>query len=113
MLQQQRARALTSRARFRAARRRGYAEKKTLLVAAASMATRRAQQSGPEAAFVAPFALRVNARRRRWLLSAVSKNAAVWRAISVRRQRKLRMKKHKFKKLLRRQKNEKRRQDRL
>ena len=59
------------------------------------------------------YAARMRARRQRWMASVGERRAVIWHAISTRRQRKLRMKKHKFKKLVRRQKNEKRRQDRL
>ena len=41
------------------------------------------------------------------------RDGMVWRAISVRRQRKLKMKKHKYKKLMRRTRNLRRKQDKL
>jgi hypothetical protein len=59
------------------------------------------------------FAVRMKARRARYAASLLKGSSAIWHAISTRRQRKLKMKKHKFKKLLKRQKNEKRRLDRL
>lgn len=66
-----------------------------------------------------PFLTRMYNRRlawgksRRMILPAEGNKREVWRAISVRRQRKLKMKKHKYKKLMKRTKFLRRKLDRL
>ncbi|KAI4164358.1 MAG: hypothetical protein LQ342_002005 [Letrouitia transgressa] len=58
-----------------------------------------------------PFIDRMRIRRRAWQERMMKRNEAVWRAISVKRQRKLKMKKHKYKKLMRKTRNLRRRLD--
>ena len=60
-----------------------------------------------------PFLDRMRQRQEVWERVLREQHDRVWRAISVRRQRKLKMKKHKYKKLMRRLRNLKRKQDRL
>ena len=61
-----------------------------------------------------PFLERMRQRQEAWERSRGERPGQVtWRALSVRRQRKLKMKKHKYKKLMRRQRNLRRKQDRL
>lgn len=60
-----------------------------------------------------PFLNHMRERQRRWEESRREKaGGEAWRLISVRRQRKLKMKKHKYKKLMRRTRNLRRRLDR-
>ena len=59
-----------------------------------------------------PFRERMQERHQAWERRVRERHELVWRAISVRRQRKLKMKKHKYKKLMRRLRNLKRREDR-
>ncbi|KAL9608578.1 MAG: hypothetical protein Q9167_006598 [Letrouitia subvulpina] len=58
-----------------------------------------------------PFIDRMRIRQRTWQERMMERNEAVWRAISVKRQRKLKMKKHKYKKLMRKTRNLRRRLD--
>ena len=67
----------------------------------------------PSAPDQTPFRERMQERHQAWEQRVRQRHELVWRAISVRRQRKLKMKKHKYKKLQRRLRNLKRRQDRL
>ena len=60
-----------------------------------------------------PFLERMRERHERWEEGRAEKIREMWRAISVKRQRKLKMKKHKYKKLMRRTRNLRRRLDRL
>jgi len=60
-----------------------------------------------------PFLERMRERHERWEEGRMEKIREMWRAISVKRQRKLKMKKHKYKKLMRRTRNLRRRLDRL
>ncbi|MCJ1481291.1 hypothetical protein MMC06_001448 [Schaereria dolodes] len=60
-----------------------------------------------------PFLERMRVRRQKWEDSREQSRRTVWRALSVRRQRKLKMKKHKYKKLMRKTRNLRRRLDRL
>ena len=60
-----------------------------------------------------PFLERMRIRQERWDESREEARNSVWRAISVKRQRKLKMKKHKYKKLMRRTRNLRRKLDRL
>lgn len=48
------------------------------------------------------FRQRMRSRNLRWQIGRIEKRREMWRAISVKRQRKLRMKKHKYKKLMKR-----------
>ena len=60
-----------------------------------------------------PFLNRMRERQRRWEeIRNGNGGRSVWRAISVKRQRKLKMKKHKYKKLMRRTRNLRRKLDR-
>ncbi|KAI4245648.1 MAG: hypothetical protein L6R40_002449 [Gallowayella cf. fulva] len=58
-----------------------------------------------------PFRERMRNRHQTWEEGLVGKKKQIWRAISVRRQRKLKMKKHKYKKLMRKTRNLRRRMD--
>ncbi|MCJ1374515.1 hypothetical protein MMC20_005747 [Loxospora ochrophaea] len=60
-----------------------------------------------------PFLQRMLERQEKWDDFREETKRITWGAISVRRQRKLKMKKHKYKKLMRRTRNLRRRQDRL
>ncbi|KAL9101669.1 MAG: hypothetical protein Q9187_009211 [Circinaria calcarea] len=60
-----------------------------------------------------PFLERMRIRQEKWDDSREEARRTRWRAISVRRQRKLKMKKHKYKKLMRRTRNLRRKLDRL
>ncbi len=60
-----------------------------------------------------PFLERMRVRHERWEEGRAQQIREMWRAISVKRQRKLKMKKHKYKKLMRRTRNLRRRLDRL
>ena len=62
-----------------------------------------------------PFLERMRIRQQQWEDATGRKNgvAEIWRAISVKRQRKLKMKKHKYKKLMKRTRNLRRRLDKL
>jgi len=60
-----------------------------------------------------PFLDRMRERHESWEEGRAEKLREMWRAISVKRQRKLKMKKHKYKKLMRRTRNLRRRLDRL
>ncbi|KAL8686919.1 MAG: hypothetical protein Q9218_006766 [Villophora microphyllina] len=59
-----------------------------------------------------PFLERMRKRQRAWEENLKGEKSGVWRAISVKRQRKLKMKKHKYKKLMRKTRNLRRRLDR-
>ena len=67
----------------------------------------------PSASPRQPFLERMRQRQDEWERGMLQRRSHMWRAISVRRQRKLKMKKHKYKKLMRRLRHEKRKQDRL
>ncbi|KAL8802133.1 MAG: hypothetical protein Q9182_003999 [Xanthomendoza sp. 2 TL-2023] len=58
-----------------------------------------------------PFRERMRNRHQAWEDGLEGKKRQIWRAISVKRQRKLKMKKHKYKKLMRRTRNLRRRMD--
>ena len=58
-----------------------------------------------------PFLERMRNRRRTWEDGLSGPKRQIWRAISVKRQRKLKMKKHKYKKLMRKTRNLRRRLD--
>lgn len=60
-----------------------------------------------------PFLARQHARHEIWLVGCMQRLRDTWLAISVKRQRKLKMKKHKYKKLMRKTRNLRRRLDRL
>jgi hypothetical protein len=60
-----------------------------------------------------PFLERMRIRQESWEERRAGRIREVWRAISVKRQRKLKMKKHKYKKLMRRTRNLRRKLDRL
>jgi hypothetical protein len=60
-----------------------------------------------------PFLDRMRVRQQKWERTRDEKSRVVWHAISVKRQRKLKMKKHKYKKLMRRTRNLRRKLDRL
>ncbi|KAL8757923.1 MAG: hypothetical protein Q9184_004081 [Pyrenodesmia sp. 2 TL-2023] len=59
-----------------------------------------------------PFLERMRKRQQVWEDGMTGKKRQIWRAISVKRQRKLKMKKHKYKKLMRKTRNLRRRLDR-
>lgn len=59
-----------------------------------------------------PFLDRMHKRQQVWEDGLTGKKREIWRAISVKRQRKLKMKKHKYKKLMRKTRNLRRRLDR-
>ncbi|KAL8901737.1 MAG: hypothetical protein Q9207_005048 [Kuettlingeria erythrocarpa] len=59
-----------------------------------------------------PFLERMRKRQQVWEDGMTEKRRQIWRAISVKRQRKLKMKKHKYKKLMRKTRNLRRRLDR-
>ncbi|KAL8916636.1 MAG: hypothetical protein Q9208_008395 [Pyrenodesmia sp. 3 TL-2023] len=59
-----------------------------------------------------PFLERMRKRQQVWEDGMTGKKRHIWRAISVKRQRKLKMKKHKYKKLMRKTRNLRRRLDR-
>lgn len=59
-----------------------------------------------------PFLERMKKRQQVWEGGLTGKKREMWRAISVKRQRKLKMKKHKYKKLMRKTRNLRRRLDR-
>lgn len=59
-----------------------------------------------------PFLERMRKRQQVWEDGMTGKKKQIWRAISVKRQRKLKMKKHKYKKLMRKTRNLRRRLDR-
>ena len=61
----------------------------------------------------APFRERMRVRQETWLSRWIRHFREQWSLISVKRQRKIKMKKHKYKKLMRRTRNLRRRQDRL
>lgn len=61
----------------------------------------------------APFRRRMRARQVTWLSGLVQRYREQLDCISVKRQRRLKMKKHKYKKLMRKTRNLRRRQDRL
>ncbi|KAL8683194.1 MAG: hypothetical protein Q9186_000806 [Xanthomendoza sp. 1 TL-2023] len=58
-----------------------------------------------------PFRERMRNRHQAWEEGLEGKKRQIWRAISVKRQRKLKMKKHKYKKLMRKTRNLRRRLD--
>ncbi|KAL8800671.1 MAG: hypothetical protein Q9200_007174 [Gallowayella weberi] len=58
-----------------------------------------------------PFRERMRNRHQAWEDGLEGKKRRIWRAISVKRQRKLKMKKHKYKKLMRKTRNLRRRMD--
>ena len=60
-----------------------------------------------------PFLERMRERHVQWEEYMERSKGQIWRTISVKRQRKLKMKKHKYKKLMRRTRNLRRRLDRL
>lgn len=60
-----------------------------------------------------PFLNHMRERQRRWEEFRRENGGGVWRLISVKRQRRLKMKKHKYKKLMRRTRNIRRKLDRL
>lgn len=59
-----------------------------------------------------PFLDRMKKRQHSWENGLTGKKKEIWRSISVKRQRKLKMKKHKYKKLMRKTRNLRRRLDR-
>ncbi|MCJ1446000.1 MAG: hypothetical protein MMC23_006505 [Stictis urceolatum] len=59
-----------------------------------------------------PFFDRMKPRRVKWVEKRGHLQLAIWQAISVKRQRKLKMKKHKYKKLMKRTRNLRRKLDR-
>ncbi|KAL9604751.1 MAG: hypothetical protein Q9179_001726 [Wetmoreana sp. 5 TL-2023] len=59
-----------------------------------------------------PFLDRMRNRQQVWEEGLMGKKREIWRAISVKRQRKLKMKKHKYKKLMRKTRNLRRKLDR-
>ncbi|KAL8935420.1 MAG: hypothetical protein Q9216_005438 [Gyalolechia sp. 2 TL-2023] len=68
--------------------------------------------SSPSSPSRQPFLDRMKGRQQVWEYGLTGKKREIWRSISVKRQRKLKMKKHKYKKLMRKTRNLRRRLDR-